>query len=243
MVQLDQPDVDPRRRARGRRSCAYLAAVYLFFDARRLDDAEMVEYFRRRAVVAAIVAGVVAFVGIFVLHDDAALRLRRPHVACAPARDHLRAVRHRIARAAARANAHRGARLLAIGAVATVVIGWGVAQWAYILPETLTVSQAAAPDATLATILVVFIVAAIVILPVARIAVHARPEEPARARPGVNRRAASTTAPARRRAGRGPCGPRSSAWRWNSLRSNASPPACRARRRARRARPARRPCS
>ena len=31
----------------------------------------MVEYFRRRAVVAAVVAGVVAFVGIFVLHDDA----------------------------------------------------------------------------------------------------------------------------------------------------------------------------
>ena len=41
------------------------------WDARRLDDAEMVEYFRRRAIVAAVVAGVVAFVGIFVLHADA----------------------------------------------------------------------------------------------------------------------------------------------------------------------------
>ena len=36
---------------------AYLAAVYLVWDARRLADDDMVEYFRRRAVVAAVVAG------------------------------------------------------------------------------------------------------------------------------------------------------------------------------------------
>ena len=61
--------------------------------------------------------------------------------------------------------AHRGARLLAMGAVAAVVIGWGVAQWPYLLPTSLKVVDAAAPDATLVTILVVFVVAAIVILP------------------------------------------------------------------------------
>ena len=62
-------------------ACAYLASVYLVWDARRLDDSSMVEYFRRRAVVAAIVVGVIAFAGIFVLHSDATLPLRRPHVA------------------------------------------------------------------------------------------------------------------------------------------------------------------
>ena len=61
--------------------CAYLAAVYLVWDARRLDDAEMVEYFRRRAIVAAVVAGVVAFVGHLRAPRRRALRLRRPHVA------------------------------------------------------------------------------------------------------------------------------------------------------------------
>ena len=61
--------------------------------------------------------------------------------------------------------AHHGARVLAMGAVATVVFGWGVAQWPYILPTTLKVSAAAAPDPTLETIVVVFVVAAIVILP------------------------------------------------------------------------------
>ena len=51
--------------------CSYLAAVYLVWDSRRLSDDAMVEYFRKRAVVAAVVAGVVAFAGIFVLRADA----------------------------------------------------------------------------------------------------------------------------------------------------------------------------
>ena len=38
--------------------CAYLAAVYLVWDARRLDDSDMVEYFRHRAIGAAVVGGI-----------------------------------------------------------------------------------------------------------------------------------------------------------------------------------------
>src|SRR5262249_25419732 len=61
--------------------------------------------------------------------------------------------------------AHRGARLLAMGAVAALIVGWGVAQWPYLLPTSLKVVDAAAPDPTLVSILVVFVVAAVVILP------------------------------------------------------------------------------
>src|SRR5262249_23248529 len=60
---------------------------------------------------------------------------------------------------------HRGARLLAIGAVASIVVSWGVAQWDFVLPETMTVDQAAAPNGTLETILVVTVIAALVIVP------------------------------------------------------------------------------
>ena len=51
--------------------CAYLSAAYLVSDARRLGDEHMVAYFRVRAIIAAVVAGVVAFTGLFVLHSDA----------------------------------------------------------------------------------------------------------------------------------------------------------------------------
>ncbi len=144
--------------------CAYLAAVYMVWDAKRFGDAEMTEYFRRRAIGAALVTGIVAFVGIFVLYDDAryvfdgltsrALPLVILSAICGVGSIVL-LVRHN----------HRFARFLAIGAVASVVIAWGVAQWPYLLPESLKVSQAAAPDATLTTVLVVFVIAAVVILP------------------------------------------------------------------------------
>ena len=43
--------------------CAYLSAVYIVWDAHRLEQPDLAEYFRRRAIVAAVVAGVIAFVG------------------------------------------------------------------------------------------------------------------------------------------------------------------------------------
>lgn len=143
---------------------AYLAAVYLTWDARRFEDTEMVEYFRRRAIGAAIVAGAVALAGIFVLHADAryvfdgltsrALPIVIISALCGTASLVL-LIR----------NAHHVARLLAAGAVATVVIAWGVAQWPYMLPTDLKVAAAAAPDGTLQAVLVVFVLAAVIVLP------------------------------------------------------------------------------
>jgi cytochrome bd ubiquinol oxidase subunit II len=143
---------------------AYLAAVYLVWDARRLADETMVEYFRRRAVGAAVVAGVVALIGLFVLRDDAryvfdGLTSRAlPFVL-------LSAVCGSLSLILLMRNAEHGARVLAMGAVASVISGWGVAQWPYILPETLKVSQAAAPTATLQTLLVATIGAVLIVLP------------------------------------------------------------------------------
>jgi cytochrome bd ubiquinol oxidase subunit II len=145
-------------------ACAYLAAVYLVWDARRLDDPDLAEYFRRRAVVAAVAAGVVAFVGIFVLHRDAryvfdGLTSRGlPFVI-------LSGVCGVGSLVLLMRGAHRYARALSMVAVVSIVVGWGVAQWPYMLPTSLKVSQAAAPHGTLVAVLVVFGVAAVVILP------------------------------------------------------------------------------
>ena len=56
-------------------------------------------------------------------------------------------------------DAARGARVLAVLAVAGLVIAWGVAQWPYLLPETLTVSDAAAPSGTLKALIVTVVLA------------------------------------------------------------------------------------
>jgi cytochrome d ubiquinol oxidase subunit II len=144
--------------------CAYLSSVYMVWDAKRFGDDEMVEYFRRRGIGMALVVGIVALAGIWVLHDDAryvfdgltsrALPLVIISAICGVGSILL----------LRRAN-HRGARLLAAGAVLAVIWAWGVAQWPYILPTSLKVSQAAAPDATLWTVLIVFVIAAVTILP------------------------------------------------------------------------------
>jgi cytochrome d ubiquinol oxidase subunit II len=144
--------------------CAYLASVYLVADAQRLEQPDMVEYFRRRAIVAAVAAGLVAFVGIFVLHSDAPYIFHGLTSRALPL-----VILSAICGFTSLALLLRGvaglARPFAIAAVATVVIGWGVAQWPYILPTTLKIKDAAAPNATLETILFVFVLAALLILP------------------------------------------------------------------------------
>ena len=47
----------------------------------------------------------------------------------------------------------------------TVVWGWGVAQYPYLLPTSLKISQGAAPSATLHSVLIVFVVAVVLVLP------------------------------------------------------------------------------
>ncbi len=59
----------------------------------------------------------------------------------------------------------RGTRVLAVGAVVSVVWGWGIAQFPDILPGELTLADAAAPPGALDALLVVFVVAALLIAP------------------------------------------------------------------------------
>lgn len=144
--------------------CAYVAAVYLVWDSRRLGDTVMADYFRRRAVVAAVVTGIVLVVGIFVLHADA------PYVFDGLASRALPLViLSGICGAASLIllvrNAAHYARALAVGAVASVIIGWGVAQWPYMLPTSLKVADAAAPSGTLSTLVVATVMLVLIVVP------------------------------------------------------------------------------
>jgi cytochrome d ubiquinol oxidase subunit II len=145
-------------------TCAYLAAVFLVADARRRDDPDLVAYFLRRATLAAVVAGALAVSGIAVLRVDApslADELTRrgwPLIVASGVLGTVALVR-------LRRNASRGTRLLAVGAVVSILWGWGVAQYPDILPGSLSLADAAAPSGSLEALLIVFVVAALVIAP------------------------------------------------------------------------------
>lgn len=158
---------------------AYLAAVFLVGDARRAEEPELVRYFVRRALAAAGVAGAVAAIGLVELHAEAryvfdrlvdqGLPLVILSVLCGLA---LLAVLLRLSRgrkdadmAPSRPIDTRLMRPLAAGAVVSVIWGWGVAQFPYLLPTSLRIDQAAAPDPTLVTVFIVFAAAAILVLP------------------------------------------------------------------------------
>lgn len=143
---------------------AYLAAVFLVADSHRAGDGEMEGYFATRALAAALVAGVLALGGIVALHGEAryaydrlvveGLPLVIVSVLCGFGVLVLLLQRGR-----------RGLRPLAIAAVVAVLWGWGVAQFPYLLPTSLKISQSAAPSATLGMVIAVFIAAAVLVLP------------------------------------------------------------------------------
>ncbi len=128
----------------------YLAAVYLTADARRSGQLDLAAEFRRRARAAGVVAGLLAVAGLAVVHADAprlwsglpgrALPLVALSGAAGVASLALLAARRYLL-----------VRVTAALAVATVLWGWGAAQYPHLLSGApgLTVAQAAAGQATL----------------------------------------------------------------------------------------------
>ena len=143
---------------------AFLSAVFLVIDARRTLDDGLEGYFRRRAIGSGVATGLIAIAGLFVLRADAPvvfhglLREGLPFViisgVCGIATTVLIARR-----------ATRGTRVLAAGAVVALLAGWGVAQYPFMLPGTLTIADAAGAPRTLGWLFVVFLIAGVTAVP------------------------------------------------------------------------------
>ena len=143
---------------------AYLSAVFLVSDARRAAAPDLERYFTVRALGAALVAGAAAVAGILALHADAHYLYDRLTHEALPLVI-LSALCGLAVLELLRRRAHRGARPLAVGAVVAVIWAWGVAQFPYLLPEQLTIADGAGASATLTSVLIVFGVAVVLVLP------------------------------------------------------------------------------
>jgi cytochrome d ubiquinol oxidase subunit II len=145
-------------------TCTYVASVFLLDDCRRAGDEELSVYFAKRSVAAAVVAGILAAVGLVVLRADA-----RPIFDGLFDEGLPFLILSVIFGALTLAGLLRGwtrtLRPLAIGAVIALVAGWAVAQYPYLLPETLTVEAGAGAEPTLTAIMIVFVAALAIVGP------------------------------------------------------------------------------
>jgi cytochrome d ubiquinol oxidase subunit II len=148
--------------------CAFLAAVYLTVEAE--GDAELQEDFGRRALAAGIACGALAL-ATFLLSQGGAPRVYQGlstrrwswpfHAATG-----LAAVSALLAVGRRR---YRLARLAAAAQVALVVLGWGAAQYPFVVVPDLTLAAASAPRATQTLLLATLGAGALVLFPSLRL--------------------------------------------------------------------------
>jgi cytochrome bd ubiquinol oxidase subunit II len=133
---------------------AYLSAVFLAGDSERAELPDLVAAFRARALGAAIVAGLLAVIGLIVLNSDAPDLFDGLTSGGGLVCVIVSGVAGAATLALVWARRFFLARFTAGLAVAGVTVGWAFAQSPYLLPGELTLDQAAAPDVTLTATLV-----------------------------------------------------------------------------------------
>ena len=144
--------------------CAFVAAVFLTAEARRRGEGDLERWYGRRAQAVAVVAGALALAGIAILRADSPrlfdglLSRGLPFVLVSGGCGLAALVLLRRA-------APRLLQALAVSAAGTVVIGWGVAQYPYLLGDHVRISEAAAPGATLVALIVVAGAALLLVVP------------------------------------------------------------------------------
>lgn len=125
--------------------CAYLAAVYLIWDARRLADADATLRFRGYALLSGVVVGLLALPGAAALGVDSPLIL-------------VSAVAGIVSLALVLRRNYLAVRVT--GALAVVTVLWGAAEMA-----DLDLDSAAAHDAALQVVFVALAVGALILVP------------------------------------------------------------------------------
>ncbi len=144
---------------------AYMAAVFLVADSVRAGLPDMVEAFRKRALGAGLVTGLMAIGGIFVIRSDAP--------------DLYEGLTSGFGLVVLIASALAGAvtigllwtrrfdlaRVSSAAAVAAILVGLAVAIAPDFLPGQMTLDQAAAGDSTLIPLLVAVLIAVAVLVP------------------------------------------------------------------------------
>jgi cytochrome d ubiquinol oxidase subunit II len=144
--------------------CAFLAAAYLMADAHRSGEIDLVEAFRRRALIAGAVCAALSVVAIDVLRLDAPRLFSGLSTVALPL-----VIASLVASAVSLLSLWQRRyvviRASAALAVVTILWAWAVAQYPELLVGSTTVAQAAAPAATLTALVISLSIGAVLVLP------------------------------------------------------------------------------
>jgi len=145
-------------------TCVFLAGVFLTADAARAGDTDLAERLRSRTLAVGVAAGVVVFAGLYPVVHDAPTLSHGLLTAASPL-----LVLAALAGVATLVLLYRRrfavARIPAVAAVGSVVIGWGVGQYPWLLVDQVTIEDGAGADSTLIGLLVVVALAGVIVLP------------------------------------------------------------------------------
>lgn len=145
-------------------TCSFLAGTFLTADAQRVGEVDLAEQLRLRTLGVGIATGVVVFAALVPIRHDAPTLSDGLLGAAAPL-----IVLSALAGTGTLVLLYRRrfaiARFTAVLAVAAVVLGWGVAQYPWMLVDQVKIADAAGAHATLIGLLVVVGLAGVVVLP------------------------------------------------------------------------------
>jgi cytochrome d ubiquinol oxidase subunit II len=145
-------------------TCSFLAGAFLVADAARAGHTALAETLRTRTLIVGAATGALVIGALEPIRRDAETLGDNLTGRVAPliAVSVIAGVAALVLLAARR---YVLARLAAVGAVAAVVTGWGVAQYPWLLVDQVTIADGAGASATLAGLLVVVGLACVLVLP------------------------------------------------------------------------------
>jgi cytochrome d ubiquinol oxidase subunit II len=145
-------------------TCSFLAGTFLTADASRADKTALAERLRRKTLGVAAVTGTIVLATLLPLRADAptlydGLTGRAAPLIAISAATGLATLwlswRRRFA----------AARLTAVAAVASVVLGWGLGQYPWLLVDEIRIEEAAGAPATLTGLLIAVALAGAIVVP------------------------------------------------------------------------------
>jgi cytochrome d ubiquinol oxidase subunit II len=145
-------------------TCAFLAGVFLVAESARQDRTALTDTLRRRTLVVGVVTGIVVFAALIPVTRDAPTLSEGLTGRAAPllVASGLAGVATLVLLVRRRYSLGRVTAAVAVG---TVVAGWGLGQYPWLLVDEVRIVDAAGASATLSALMVAVALAAVLVLP------------------------------------------------------------------------------